>query len=92
MDTQNQVEPGYGDEDDVGMEVPEAPKDDSRTALLPLDFFQNKELKPGAVCNIKISRILDGQAEVTYVAHNEEAEVGEEPDETDDQEMSELMS
>jgi len=93
MDTQNQVEPSYGDEDDVGMEVSDSPDDSNRTALLPLDFFQNKELKPGTVCKIKISRILEGQAEVNYVPHDEAPAPGEEEEEPDsDDEMSSYMN
>lgn len=93
MDTQNQVQPGDGDEDDVGMEVPDSPKDDSRTALLPLDFFQGKDLKPGSVCKVKISRLLEGQAEVTYVPHNEAPSPGEEPEEPEaDEEMENYLS
>ncbi len=94
MDTLNQVAPNGGDDgDDMGMEVPESPKDDSRTALLPLDFFQSKELKPGAVCKIKISRILEGQAEVTYVPHDEAPAPGEEEEEiVEDPEMAAYMN
>jgi len=95
MDTYNQATPDGGDDDDVGMEIPETtPKDDARTALIPLDFFQNKELKPGSVCKIKISRLLEGQAEVTYVPHEAPApgEEEEEAAEPPDEEMSEYMN
>lgn len=95
MDTYNQATPDDGDGDDVGMEIPETtPKEDARTALIPLDFFQSKELKPGAVCKIKISRLLEGQAEVTYVPHDEAPAPGEEPDgdEAVDPEMAEYMN
>lgn len=77
------------------MEVPDQPKkDESRTALLPLDFFQGKDLKPGTVCKIKISRILEGQAEVTYVPHNEAPAPGEEEEEpmVGDEEMASYMN
>jgi hypothetical protein len=94
METYNQAQPNGADEgDDMGMDVPDQPKDESRTALLPLDFFQTKELKPGAVCKIKISRILDGQAEVTYVRHEEAPAPGEEEEElVEDPEMAAYMN
>ena len=80
-----------GTDDDSGMEV-DNPTGDEQTALLPTDIIQGKELTPGSVCEVKIRRVLDGQVEVTYVPHNEEAEVGEEEaTETGDQEMNELM-
>jgi len=75
------------------MEVEASPKDDGRTALLPMDFFQGKELKPGSVCKIKIGRLLEGQAEVMYVSDEGEApSPGEEEPEEADEEMSGYMN
>jgi hypothetical protein len=80
-----------GGDDDSGMEV-DNPTGDEQTALLPTDFFQGKELTPGSICKVQISRVLDGQVEVTYVPHSEEEEVGEEsPVEGGDAEMAEYM-
>lgn len=62
--------------DDVGMEVDNPTGEESSTALLPTDFFQGKDLKPGLECKVRISRVLDGQVEVTYVPHSE-PEIGE---------------
>lgn len=82
-------EPQPDVEDDAGMEVSNPSESSEQTALLPTDFFQGKDLKPGAECKVRISRVLDGQVEVTYVAHDEE-EVGEEL-EVSDEEMTGFM-
>ena len=93
MDTENQTEPQGGEDDDVGMEVEASPKDSGRTALLPLDFFQGKELKPGSECKIRIGRLLEGQAEVIYVNHEAEGpSPGEEEPEEADEEMAGYMN
>lgn len=76
--------------DDVGMEVDNPTGEESSTALLPTDFFQGKDLKPGAECKVRISRVLDGQVEVTYVAHSE-PEMGEEGPTGGDEEMTAYM-
>ena len=58
------------------------PKNDERTALLPLSFFEGKEVTPGTVCKVRVERVHEDQAEVTYLPHSEEegseAEVPEE--------------
>ena len=78
-------------EDDAGMEVDNPSESEASTALLPNDFFQGKELKPGTECKVRSERVLDGQVEVTYVAHeSEEPEVGAEP-EPADEEMTSYM-
>jgi hypothetical protein len=70
------TEPAPDDADDMGMQV-DNPTGDTPTALLPIAFFEGKELEPGSTCTVKISRVLDDQVEVTYVPHTE-PEVGEE--------------
>ncbi len=87
-------EPNPGPEpegDDAGMEVDNPTEGSEQTALLPIDFFQGKDLEPGSECKVRVSRVLDGQVEVTYVQHeSEEPEVGAEP-EPADPEMEQLM-
>lgn len=57
----------------------------SKTALLPLDFFQSEDIQPGKVCCVKVERVLDDQVEVAYdssketEAEEEVVEVGETP-------------
>lgn len=78
--------------DDAGEESGESPaqdnpaeeKSESKTALLPIAFFQGKELKPGTTCSVKIESVHDDQCEVSYVAHDQE-----ESKETPDYESSE---
>ncbi len=84
-------EPAPEGEDDAGMEVDNPTESSEQTALLPTDFFQGKELEPGSTCEVRISRVLDGQVEVTYVPHSE-PEVGEEAAYPEDEEMSGLMN
>jgi len=50
---------------------PQEEKSETKTALLPLDFFQGKELKPGDTCEIRIAQVMDDQASVEYVGNNE---------------------
>ena len=47
-------------------------KDETRTALLPMDFFQGKELKPGDTCTVKVESIEQDQVQVSYVAESDE--------------------
>ncbi len=85
-------EPQPEAEDDAGMEVDNPSEGSAQTALLPIDFFQSKELQPGTTCEVRIERVLDGQVEVTYVPHgSEEPEVGEELVTPGDEEMAGLM-
>lgn len=51
----------------------------TKTALLPIDFFEGKDLEPGTECKIRITKVHDDQVEAEYVPHTEEAELGEEP-------------
>ena len=50
---------------------PQEEKSETNTALLPLDFFQGKELKPGDTCTIRIAQVMDDQASVEYVGSGE---------------------
>lgn len=70
MSDDNEPQPsGNSQEDSKGSET--------STALLPIAFFQGKDLKPGSVCSVKIEKVEDDQAEVSYVPHDQE-EAGEE--------------
>jgi len=65
---------------------PQTPKEepsDTKTALIPIDFFQGKELKPGDTCEVKIEQVMDDQVSVTYV--------GSESGEEESAEMPEAM-
>lgn len=70
--------------------TPEEPKDEAKTALIPIDFFQGKELTPGSTCEIKVEQVMDDQVSVSYVAHESteeesmEAEIPSAPMESDD--------
>lgn len=82
------------DSDDAGMviDTPTSEKKATRTALIPNEFFGDKELKPGTECTIRIERVLDGQVSVAYVEHeDEEVGLGEEP-EVGDPEMDQYMN
>jgi len=85
--------PATGSEgDDAGMVI-DTPSEDkgSRTALIPTEFFGDKELEPGTECTVRIERVLDGQVQVAYVPHEEgDAELGLGPEEGDP-EMAEYM-
>lgn len=49
-----------------------------KTALIPIDFFEGKDLEPGATCEVRITKVHSDQAEVEYVPHSDEdAELGE---------------
>jgi len=73
MDAQN----GYfsdssGADEPEATDNPQEEKSEASTALLPLDFFQGKELKPGDTCTIKIDQVMDDQASVTYLGSDSE--------------------
>jgi len=70
---------GTGSEpDDAGMviDTPSSESKAAQTALIPTEFFGDKELTPGTECKVRIERVLDGQVQVRYVPHEEE-EIGE---------------
>ena len=54
-------------------------QDDAQTGVLPKDFFQGKDLKPGTECKVRIEQVMDDEVAVTYVPHSTEDEgAGEE--------------
>lgn len=61
-------------------DTPDNPKEDKdeNTALLPKDFFGDKELKPGNQCTIEIVRSYEDEVEVRYVKHEDESKEPEE--------------
>ena len=81
--------------DDAGMviDTPSSETKAAQTALIPTEFFGDKELKPGTECTVKIERVLDGQVQVRYVKHGEE-EAGEieAPEPSGDEEMAGYMN
>lgn len=64
--------------------------DGSATALLPLSFFPEKP-EPGKVCSIKVEKIYDDQASVTYVK-SDKSESEEEPEMEEPSDMDEMMA
>ena len=93
MATQNNQAQPDDDTQLAGMEIDTPSSEDkaSRTALIPTEFFGDKDLKPGTECKVRIERVLDGQVQVSYVEHDEEEpEMGEE--EQGDSEMSGYMN
>lgn len=61
--------------------APEAENAESttKTTLIPIDFFEGKDLEPGTECKIRITKVHDDQVEAEYVPHREEeSELGEE--------------
>lgn len=87
----------YGDSgDDMGMviDTPSSEEKAKRTALIPTEFFGDKELKPGVECKVRIDRVLEGQVQVSYVPHEEDEEYPEmgESEPEGDEEMSGYMN
>jgi hypothetical protein len=48
-------------------------------AILPISFFQGKDLEVGGTCTVKVESIGDDQVQVSYVS--ESGETGEEVEE-----------
>jgi hypothetical protein len=68
MDAQN----GYfsdtaGPDEPEAQDNPQEEKSETKTALLPLDFFQGKDLKPGDTCTIRVEQVMEDQASVSYM-------------------------
>lgn len=40
--------------------------DSTKTAILPMAFFQGKEPQPGDTCEVKVEAVHDGSVEVSY--------------------------
>jgi hypothetical protein len=59
---------------------PQEEKSEKKPALLPLSFFQGKELKPGDTCTIQIQQVMDDQASVSYVGSDPEEQGETAPD------------
>lgn len=51
---------------------PAAEKSATKTALLPIDFFQGKELNPGDTCSVQIEKVEDDQVQVKYLSEGAE--------------------
>jgi hypothetical protein len=82
-----------GPGDDMGNVVDNPTGDEAeKTALLPTDFFQGKDLQPGSTCKVRISRVLDGQVEVTYVPHGDDELEGGQAPQGGDEEMEGYMN
>lgn len=84
-------------------EAPETPAqqdqqgDSTKTAILPMDFFQGKEPQPGDTCEVTVEAVHDGSVEVSYhsseTADQEqtETETGAEPAEGGGASPDEMM-
>lgn len=58
---------------------PKKPQDaKSATALVPKEFFEGKDLKPGDRCEVEIAAIHDEEVSLKYVGDHEEEERSEE--------------
>lgn len=89
MDTEDQSSDTSGIEMDFSSP---SKGQESKTALIPIDFFQGKDVQPGSECKIKVSRVLDGQAEVTYMSNDQEPDIDEIPEQSGDDEMAGYMT
>lgn len=62
----------YEDQADMAPETPEEETQDeseSKTALLPKEFFGSKELEVGKECTVKIEKVFEDEVQVSYVPH-----------------------
>lgn len=77
--------------EDGGDSTPAKAKDDgAQTALLPTDFFPETP-EVGKVCKVRVERLLDGQAEVSYVKEEKKESEPEGEMEMADAELAGLM-
>ena len=70
MEPIDQIRPGNTDDqdDETGIELPEEESEETAaTALLPLNFFQGREINPGTEIRVRIDKVLDGQAQVSFI-------------------------
>lgn len=49
-------------------------EEDQEAGVLPRSFFMGKDLKPGAICEVKIERVMDNDVQVRYVPHGKDEE------------------
>lgn len=54
-----------------GADMGEGEESERETSILPLSFFQGKEVTPGKVCRIKVEHIYGDEVEVSYLPHEE---------------------
>ena len=70
------MEDDYMSDGTEGSEAPEESREPaegrSKTALLPIDFFQGKPLEPGTTCSVKVEEVYEDQVSVSYVPHEAE--------------------
>lgn len=62
----------YSSETPEPAAAPREEKSDAKSALLPIAFFQGKELEPGGICSVRIEDVQEDQVLVSYVPHQEE--------------------
>ena len=63
----------YEDQADMAPETPEEETQDeseSKTALLPKEFFGSKDKSVGDVCKIRVKKIYESEVMVEYVEHD----------------------
>lgn len=79
----------YEDGDEAS---PAKSKDEgAATALLPKDFFPETP-EVGKICKVRVERLTDEQAVVSYVKDEKKSEPEEAPEMETDAEMESLMS
>lgn len=71
-------------------DAPAKSSESGSPGLLSKGFFQGKDLKPGTICKIKIEKLTDGQALVSYVPH--ESKDDDEVEVKETSEVDELMA
>lgn len=65
MANKDPMYPGMDDDTDAS---PDKPKEDDagNTALLPKDFFEGKDIKPGQQYYVEVVRLYENEVEVKY--------------------------
>ena len=79
----------YDDAGEKPMPEKKTKDEGESTALLPLDFFPH-EPEVGKVCKVRVEKIYDGQASVTYVADEDKEKESKSEDEEEIVEVDEV--
>lgn len=58
-------------EDESSSESTEELEDSGETSILPMSFFQGKEVEPGKKCEVEVVAVYGDEVEVKYVEHRE---------------------
>lgn len=57
----------------------------SETSILPVSFFQGKELEPGKKCEVEVVAVYGDEVEVRYVEHDGKKDRKERDDDEDEE-------